>query len=105
MQLGFACKVLAVPVAYGALFGCFAGELFAFEAEFDAFLVGAVADGAEFVWSGYAACFSVGAASCLHFGAFFTCDSTYAYSHLITSALLMLYVLFKPLNPKKPASI
>lgn len=105
MQLGFACKVLAVPVAYGTLFGCLAGELAAFKAEFDAFLVGAVAYGAELVGAGYAACFSVGAAFGLHFGAFFTCDSAYAYSHRITSALFMLHVLFKRLNPKKPASI
>ncbi len=47
----FTGKVLAVTVAYGALFGGFAWELGAFKAESDAFLLGAVADLAEPVLS------------------------------------------------------
>jgi hypothetical protein len=55
LHLCFACNVLAVTVAYGALLGGFAGEFAAFKTELYAFSVGAVADFAEFVFSGYAA--------------------------------------------------
>jgi len=66
---------LAVTVAYGSLFSSFTGELGAFKAEFYAFVVGAVADLAEFVFSCHAASATVGAGAFHHFWAFLTCDS------------------------------
>jgi hypothetical protein len=68
------------------LFGGFAGELFAFKAEFYAFGVGAVADFAEFVFSCYATNGAVWAGAFVHFWAFFACDSANPNFHLKPSA-------------------
>jgi hypothetical protein len=68
--LRFARNVLAVTVADGSHLGGFAWELVAFKAEFNAFVVGAVADFAELVFPCNAADAAVGACATLHSGAF-----------------------------------
>ena len=69
---------MAVPIAYGTLFGCFTWELGAFKAELYAFGVGAIADLAELVLSCHATICYRWAGAFLHFWAFLACDSANA---------------------------
>ena len=80
-SLCFAADILAVPVAYWSFLCCFAWELVAFKAEFDAFCVSTVADLAELVFSCCATCWICRACVFLHSGAFFTSDSTNTNLH------------------------
>jgi hypothetical protein len=75
---------LAVTIAYGTLLGGFAGKLWTFKAELNAFGVGAVAYLAELVFACYAADGSVWAITLLHFGAFlagYSTDTDFHFKH------------------------
>jgi hypothetical protein len=72
---------LAVTITDWPQFGGFTGEVFAFKAQFYAFGVSAVADLAKLVFSWHATNPTVWTGACLHFGAFFACYSTNAYTH------------------------
>ena len=79
---------MAVAVADGAAFCRLAGELRAFEAQFDAFVKGAGRYLAEFIVSGDAALLFIRAGAFGHLRALFTSDTAYAYFHLETPVLI-----------------
>ena len=64
------------------MLGGFTGKLAAFEAEFYAFGVGAVADFAELVLPRYATDYAVGAGAFLHSGAFLASNSANTNPHV-----------------------
>jgi hypothetical protein len=94
LTIRFAGNVLAVPVAYGSLFGGFAWKLFAFKAEVYSFGVGAVADLAELVLSGHATGCAVGACAALHSGAFLAGYTANTDFHRLAFSLLELVCAF-----------
>jgi hypothetical protein len=69
------------------LLGGFTWKLATFKTEFNAFLVGAVADFAELVFPCHAANASVGANARLHFGTFLAGNSTDTNFHFQSSSL------------------
>jgi hypothetical protein len=76
-------KVLAVPVAYGALLGCFAWKLAAFKTVRHAFLVGAVADLAKPIFPRNTAHITVWACATCHLGALLACNTANSNFHTL----------------------